>query len=163
MRRIESNLTSRSPLACSFVFAGNLHVNMSAKSWDKEVEEAIEPLIYELTGQSLSLDSTRFLVRRGLTFLLRLPSFLSPPLPSSHLSTSHPPSAAEKGSISAEHGLGVMKAPHLHYSKTDDAIQMMRDVKKLFDPKGIMSECSHLPFLSFTKEFPRVDDELKKG
>lgn len=30
---------------------GNLHVNMSAKSWDREIEEAIEPLIYELTGE----------------------------------------------------------------------------------------------------------------
>ena len=35
-----------------------------------------------------------------------------------------------------------MKAPHLHYSKTEEAIQMMRQVKKLFDPKGIMSTSS---------------------
>ena len=34
---------------------GNLHVNMSAVKWDREVEEAIEPLIYELTGESGSL------------------------------------------------------------------------------------------------------------
>ena len=39
-----------------------------------------------------------------------------------------------------------MKAPHLHYSKTEEAIQMMRQVKNLFDPKGIMST-SHIPLI----------------
>jgi FAD/FMN-containing dehydrogenase len=53
--------------------------------------------------------------------------------------------AAEGGSISAEHGLGLMKAPHVHYSKTDDAVQMMRSIKQVFDPKGIMSASCLLP------------------
>lgn len=47
--------------------------------------------------------------------------------------------AVENGSISAEHGLGVMKAPHIHYSKTAESIEMMRRIKKLFDPKGLMN------------------------
>lgn len=32
----------------------NLHINICAKKWDSEVEEAIEPLIYELTCASFS-------------------------------------------------------------------------------------------------------------
>jgi (R)-2-hydroxyglutarate---pyruvate transhydrogenase len=30
-----------------------------------------------------------------------------------------------KGSISAEHGIGFLKAPHIFYSKNEDYIQMM--------------------------------------
>jgi FAD/FMN-containing dehydrogenase len=43
------------------------------------------------------------------------------------------------GSISAEHGLGVMKAPFLQYSKSPEMIDYMTRIKKLFDPKGIMN------------------------
>ncbi|KAL7006436.1 D-lactate ferricytochrome c oxidoreductase [Cystobasidiomycetes sp. EMM_F5] len=44
-----------------------------------------------------------------------------------------------KGSISAEHGLGVMKAPHIGYSQSDEAISLMRTLKKAIDPKNIMN------------------------
>jgi FAD/FMN-containing dehydrogenase len=47
--------------------------------------------------------------------------------------------SAEQGSISAEHGLGVMKAPHVHYSKTPESIEMMKRVKAMFDPKGLLN------------------------
>ncbi|KIR38029.1 D-lactate dehydrogenase [Cryptococcus deuterogattii 99/473] len=43
------------------------------------------------------------------------------------------------GSISAEHGLGSMKAPFISYSQADTSIDLMRRLKKLFDPKGIMN------------------------
>lgn len=33
-----------------------------------------------------------------------------------------------------------MKAPHVHYSKTPEAIEMMKAIKKTYDPKGILSQ-----------------------
>jgi FAD/FMN-containing dehydrogenase len=44
-----------------------------------------------------------------------------------------------KGSISAEHGVGVMKAKHLHHSKNPFAISMMRMLKQQFDPHNILN------------------------
>jgi FAD/FMN-containing dehydrogenase len=44
-----------------------------------------------------------------------------------------------KGSISAEHGLGLMKADKVHYSKSPEMIEWMKKVKRLFDPRGIMN------------------------
>ncbi|KAJ3114766.1 hypothetical protein HDU96_001709 [Phlyctochytrium bullatum] len=49
------------------------------------------------------------------------------------------------GSISAEHGLGVMKAPYIGYSKSEDAIRMMKDLKQLLDPNGILNPYKFLP------------------
>ncbi|KAJ3337140.1 hypothetical protein HDU93_001521 [Gonapodya sp. JEL0774] len=50
-----------------------------------------------------------------------------------------------QGSISAEHGLGLHKAPHLHYSKPAPMIRLMHQIKDLFDPKGIMNPYKYLP------------------
>lgn len=44
-----------------------------------------------------------------------------------------------RGSISAEHGIGLIKAKYLKYSKTEQEINMMRNLKKLMDPNDIMS------------------------
>ncbi|KAI8911757.1 hypothetical protein EDD86DRAFT_203201 [Gorgonomyces haynaldii] len=49
------------------------------------------------------------------------------------------------GSISAEHGLGLMKAPFLHYSQPKESIQMMQQIKKLWDPKGILNPYKYIP------------------
>ncbi|MBI4356643.1 MAG: FAD-binding oxidoreductase [Gammaproteobacteria bacterium] len=43
------------------------------------------------------------------------------------------------GSISAEHGIGLVKKPYLHYSKSPSEIEAMRSIKAVFDPKGIMN------------------------
>ena len=43
------------------------------------------------------------------------------------------------GSISAEHGLGRMKAEENERFKSDVELEMMRGLKRLFDPKGIMN------------------------
>lgn len=40
------------------------------------------------------------------------------------------------GSISAEHGLGLMKGRMIGYSKTDGAVEMMKRVKNMLDPNG---------------------------
>jgi FAD/FMN-containing dehydrogenase len=47
--------------------------------------------------------------------------------------------ASYKGSISAEHGIGAMKTHAIHYSKSGVAINMMRRIKQIFDPRGIMN------------------------
>lgn len=44
-----------------------------------------------------------------------------------------------EGSISAEHGVGLTKKPFLHFSKSEAEISLMREVKKLFDPDGILN------------------------
>ncbi|RCL03953.1 MAG: hypothetical protein JSC189_000238 [Candidatus Tokpelaia sp. JSC189] len=43
------------------------------------------------------------------------------------------------GAFSAEHGIGQMKQDALMTFKSSVAIDLMRDIKKLFDPQGIMN------------------------
>ncbi|KAJ8650457.1 hypothetical protein MRB53_003480 [Persea americana] len=50
-----------------------------------------------------------------------------------------------RGSISAEHGLGLMKANKIHYSKSSETVQLMASIKKLLDPNGIMNPYKVLP------------------
>jgi len=47
--------------------------------------------------------------------------------------------AKHGGSISAEHGVGLLKKPFLHYSRSAAEIATMKAIKKIFDPKGIMN------------------------
>lgn len=44
-----------------------------------------------------------------------------------------------RGSIAAEHGIGLLKRDFLQYSKSPEEIALMRAVKELFDPKGLMN------------------------
>ena len=44
-----------------------------------------------------------------------------------------------KGSVSAEHGIGVMKKQFLPYSKSDAEIQLMKALKQAMDPQGILN------------------------
>ena len=43
------------------------------------------------------------------------------------------------GSVSAEHGVGMTKKPYLNYSRSDTEIDYLREIKKVFDPNGIMN------------------------
>lgn len=47
--------------------------------------------------------------------------------------------AEHGGSISAEHGVGLLKKPYLGFSRSDTEIDYMKSVKQLFDPNGIMN------------------------
>ncbi|EEE66707.1 hypothetical protein OsJ_23376 [Oryza sativa Japonica Group] len=51
----------------------------------------------------------------------------------------------QRGSISAEHGLGLMKAEKIHYSKSSEAVQLMASIKKLLDPNSILNPYKVLP------------------
>ncbi|CAI5471688.1 unnamed protein product [Closterium sp. Yama58-4] len=81
---------------------GNLHLNVSAPSYDDKLLERIEPYVYEWV-------------------------------------------AGRQGSVSAEHGLGLMKANAIHYSKDPQAVAVMKRVKALFDPNGILNPYKLLP------------------
>ncbi len=43
------------------------------------------------------------------------------------------------GSISAEHGVGMTKRDYLHYSRSPAEIALMKSIKAVFDPNGIMN------------------------
>lgn len=53
--------------------------------------------------------------------------------------------ADKRGSVSAEHGLGVMKAPVIGYSKPPPVVRVMRDIKRALDPQGILNPYKVLP------------------
>lgn len=53
--------------------------------------------------------------------------------------------STHRGSISAEHGLGLMKADKIHYSKSLETVQLMASIKKLLDPNGILNPYKVLP------------------
>ena len=46
---------------------------------------------------------------------------------------------SKNGSVSAEHGIGLMKASALHYSKSPESIQYMKSIKRIFDPNSILN------------------------
>jgi FAD/FMN-containing dehydrogenase len=43
------------------------------------------------------------------------------------------------GSISAEHGIGLLKKPYLGYTRTPREIEIFRAMKRVLDPKGILN------------------------
>ncbi|KAK5164653.1 D-lactate ferricytochrome c oxidoreductase [Saxophila tyrrhenica] len=79
----------------------NLHLNVACRRYDKAVEKALEPWVYEWVKE-------------------------------------------RKGSISAEHGLGLAKKEFIGYSRSENMIKLMKQVKDLYDPKGIMNPYKYL-------------------
>ena len=49
------------------------------------------------------------------------------------------PLAPLKGSVSAEHGIGLEKKAHLHISRNAAELEVMKGLKALFDPKGTLN------------------------
>jgi FAD/FMN-containing dehydrogenase len=79
----------------------NLHLNIPVRRYTKEVEEALEPWVYE------------WIQKRN-------------------------------GSISAEHGLGIAKKKYIGYSRSDNMIRLMKQIKDLYDPNGIMNPYKYI-------------------
>ncbi|MDQ0150262.1 FAD-binding oxidoreductase [Eubacterium multiforme] len=44
-----------------------------------------------------------------------------------------------KGQVSGEHGIGYAKVPYLEESITNETLEIMRGIKKVFDPKNILN------------------------
>lgn len=51
----------------------------------------------------------------------------------------------QKGSVSAEHGIGIQKPKYMHFSKSEAAISVMHQIKEMMDPKGILNPYKVLP------------------
>ncbi|KAF2768724.1 hypothetical protein EJ03DRAFT_328031 [Teratosphaeria nubilosa] len=79
----------------------NLHLNVCTRRYDKEVEKALEPWVYEWV-------------------------------------------AKQNGSISAEHGLGLAKKEFIGYSRSETMVKLMRQIKQLYDPNGIMNPYKYI-------------------
>jgi glycolate oxidase subunit GlcD len=45
----------------------------------------------------------------------------------------------QKGSISAEHGVGLTKKAFLHFTRSEAEIELMKGIKRVFDPDGIIN------------------------
>jgi FAD/FMN-containing dehydrogenase len=43
------------------------------------------------------------------------------------------------GSISAEHGIGLLKKDYLGYSRSPAELELMRALKRVLDPQGILN------------------------
>lgn len=50
-----------------------------------------------------------------------------------------------RGSVSAEHGLGLKKRDFIGYSKSAISIEWMRRIKELFDPNNILNPYKIFP------------------
>jgi len=48
------------------------------------------------------------------------------------------------GSISAEHGIGLAKRPFIHYSKNQNMIKLMKDIRTHYDPNGILNPYKYI-------------------
>lgn len=53
--------------------------------------------------------------------------------------------ARHGGSISAEHGIGLLKQPYLEFSRTATEIAAMQAIKRVFDPDAILNPGKLLP------------------
>nr|CAD7394668.1 unnamed protein product [Timema cristinae] len=50
-----------------------------------------------------------------------------------------------RGSVSAEHGIGFTKTKFIHFSKFHGSLNLMKGIKKMMDPKGILNPYKVLP------------------
>ena len=48
------------------------------------------------------------------------------------------------GSISAEHGLGLAKKAYIGYSRNETMVKLMKKIKDLYDPNGIMNPYKYI-------------------
>jgi FAD/FMN-containing dehydrogenase len=55
------------------------------------------------------------------------------------------PLAARGGSVSAEHGIGLEKQPWLALSRSAAELDLMRRIKSVLDPNGILNPGRVLP------------------
>jgi FAD/FMN-containing dehydrogenase len=60
----------------------------------------------------------------------------------------------KQGSVSAEHGIGLLKSEYLGHTKSAQMIDYMGKMKKVFDPNGILNPYKVLPDSAF---FPGRD------
>jgi FAD/FMN-containing dehydrogenase/Fe-S oxidoreductase len=63
-----------------------------------------------------------------------------------------------RGSLAAEHGVGIARTEFMAEQIGDDLIALMRDIKHVFDPDGVMN-----PGKIFPNDDARIDTNLRQG
>jgi FAD/FMN-containing dehydrogenase/Fe-S oxidoreductase len=63
-----------------------------------------------------------------------------------------------KGSLTGEHGVGMARAEFLTEHLGPELVQVMREIKAVFDPKGLMN-----PGKVFPSDLHRIDSDLRWG
>ncbi len=63
-----------------------------------------------------------------------------------------------KGSLAAEHGVGIARTEYMQEHLGDDLLELMRDIKEVFDPNGLFNPGKLLPDGRF-----RIDTHLRMG
>ena len=53
--------------------------------------------------------------------------------------------SSKRGSISAEHGVGLLKKDFLSFTRSDEEIRIMRRIKSIFDPHQILNADKLIP------------------
>jgi glycolate oxidase len=48
-------------------------------------------------------------------------------------------SVSLKGTLSGEHGIGIAKRPYMSLAMKEANLELMRGIKRVFDPKGILN------------------------
>ena len=46
---------------------------------------------------------------------------------------------AHRGSISAEHGIGLLKKPYLAFTRRPEELALLRALKTMLDPRGLLN------------------------
>ncbi|MHA2131830.1 MAG: FAD-binding oxidoreductase, partial [Promethearchaeota archaeon] len=67
------------------------------------------------------------------------------------------------GSVTAEHGSGVWKAPYLPLEHGEDAIQIMKKIKNIFDPNNILNPSKIYSFPKKISIFSTNNDQIEEG
>jgi len=63
-----------------------------------------------------------------------------------------------KGSLSAEHGVGIARTEYIHDQLGDELLSVMREIKRTFDPKNIFN-----PGKIFADGRNRIDNHLREN
>lgn len=55
-----------------------------------------------------------------------------------------------RGTLSGEHGIGILKAPYLHLEQSSELIALQQSIKAVFDPQGLLNPGKIFPQKSHT-------------
>jgi FAD/FMN-containing dehydrogenase len=103
-------------------------LNITAPEYNDKYLSLIEPFVYELVCKFFIVVAMLY---QQICFFFK--------------KKKTPFLASMGGSISAEHGLGQMKPIHIGYSKPRVAVDLMRQIKTVMDPNGILNPYKVLP------------------
>ncbi len=69
------------------------------------------------------------------------------------------------GTLSGEHGIGVLKAPYLPLEQANDLIALQQALKQVFDPQNLLNPGKIFPRSSLRSapSWPRIDGRLGSG